>query len=118
MTSWDLPASSSYLRCSLSSPRLEGAGAVAPFCFTATVEVLERVCDESGSPRCEVDQGSEFVSRNLDVGTYQRGLTLRFSRPTKPTDDAATKVFNGLRTERLKPIGFYQLHTPEPNFEV
>ena len=30
-----------------------------------------------------VDQGSEFVSRDLDLWAYQRGITLDFSRPGK-----------------------------------
>ena len=35
-----------------------------------------------------VDQGAEFVSRDLDLWAYQRGVTLDFSRPGKPTDNA------------------------------
>ena len=35
-----------------------------------------------------VDQGSDFVSRNLDLWAYQRGVTRAFSRPGKPTDNA------------------------------
>ena len=33
-----------------------------------------------------VDQGTAFVSRDLDLWAYQRGVTLDFSRPGKPTD--------------------------------
>src|SRR5437773_9606678 len=33
-------------------------------------------------------QGTEFVSRDLDLWAYQRGVTLDFSRPGKPTDNA------------------------------
>jgi putative transposase len=33
-----------------------------------------------------VDQGTEFVSRDLDLWAYQRGVILDFSRPGKPTD--------------------------------
>jgi putative transposase len=32
----------------------------------------------------QVDQGTEFVSRDLDLWAYQRGVTLDFSRPGKP----------------------------------
>jgi putative transposase len=50
------------------------------------VEVLERVRREVGLPATiRVDQGSEFVSRDLDLWAYQRGVTLDFSRPGKPT---------------------------------
>jgi len=53
------------------------------------VEVLERVGREVGLPEAiRVDQGSEFVSRDLDLWAYQRGVTLDFSRPGKPTDNA------------------------------
>ena len=42
-----------------------------------------------------VDQGTEFVSRDLDLWAYQRGVTLDFSRPGKPTDNAFIETFNG-----------------------
>jgi putative transposase len=46
------------------------------------VQVLERACAESGYPQTiRVDQGSEFVSRDLDLWAYARGVTLDFSRP-------------------------------------
>jgi putative transposase len=51
------------------------------------VATLERVCRAVGYPRTiRVDQGSEFVSRDLDLWAYARGVTLDFSRPGKPTD--------------------------------
>jgi putative transposase len=44
---------------------------------------------EIGFPAAiRVDQGTEFVSRDLDLWAYQRGVTLHFSRPGKPTDNA------------------------------
>lgn len=56
---------------------------------TDVVEVLERVGRELGFPSAiRVDQGTEFVSRDLDLWAYQRGVTLDFSRPGKPTDNA------------------------------
>ena len=60
------------------------------------VKVLEGVCKEVGFPATiRVDQGSEFVSRDLDLWAYQRGVTLDFSRPGKPTDNAFIESFNG-----------------------
>jgi putative transposase len=57
------------------------------FCGADVVEVLERVGRAVGFPTViRVDQGSEFVSRDLDLWAYQRGVTLDFSRPGKPTD--------------------------------
>ena len=67
------------------------------------VETLERVRQQYGLPKViRVDQGSEFVSRDLDLWAYQRGVTLDFSRPGKPTDNAFIESFNGkLRAECL-----------------
>lgn len=42
-----------------------------------------------------VDQGSEFISRKLDLWAYMKGVTLDFSRPGKPTDNAFIESFNG-----------------------
>jgi putative transposase len=59
------------------------------------VATLERVCAKVGYPRtiC-VDHGSEFISRDLDLWAYAKGVTLVFSRPGKPTDtDVVEKPF-------------------------
>jgi len=39
--------------------------------------------------------GSELVSKDLDLWAYQRGVTLDFSRPGKPTDNAFIESLNG-----------------------
>lgn len=53
------------------------------------VTTLDRVCKSIGYPATiRVDQGSEFVSRDLDLWAYQNDVTLDFSRPGKPTDNA------------------------------
>ncbi len=60
------------------------------------VAVLERVGREVELPAAiRVDQGSEFVSRDLDLWAYQHGAMLDFSRPGKPTDNAFIEAFNG-----------------------
>jgi transposase InsO family protein len=57
-----------------------------------------------------VDQGSEFISRDLDLWAYQRGVTLDFSRPGKPTDNAFIEAFNArLRAECLNAHWFLSL---------
>lgn len=57
-----------------------------------------------------VDQGTEFVSRDLDLWAYQRGVTLDFSRPGKPTDNAFIEAFNGrFRAECLNTHWFLSL---------
>ena len=58
------------------------------------VATLDRVCRNIGYPKTiRVDQGSEFVSRDMDLWAYQRGVTLDFSRPGKPTDNAFIEAF-------------------------
>jgi len=60
------------------------------------VATLERLCREYGYPQSiRVDQGSEFVSRDLDLWAYQRDVVLDFSRPGKPTDNSLIESFNG-----------------------
>jgi len=50
----------------------------------------------SGLPkRLAVDNGPEFISRALDAWAYRNGVTLEFSRPGKPTDNAFVESFNG-----------------------
>jgi len=75
------------------------------------VRVLEGVCKEVGFPATiRVDQGSEFVSRDLDLWASQRGVTLDFSRPGKPTDNAFIESFNGkFRAECLNAHWFMTL---------
>jgi putative transposase len=58
------------------------------------VDVLEQVGRQVGFPKAiRVDQGTEFVSRDLDLWAYQRDVTLDFSRPGKPTDNAFIESF-------------------------
>jgi putative transposase len=75
------------------------------------VEVLERIGREVGFPATiRVDQGTEFVSRDLDLWAYQRGVTLDFSRPGKQTDNAFIESFNGkFRAECLNAHWFMSL---------
>ncbi len=75
------------------------------------VEVLEKVSREVGLPATiRVDQGTEFVSRDLDKWAYQRGVILDFSRPGKPTDNAFIESFNSrFRAECLNEHWFLTL---------
>ena len=66
-----------------------------------------------------MDQGSEFVSRDMDLWAYLRGVTLDFSRPGKPTDNAFIKAFNGrFRTECLNAHWFLTLADAAEKLEV
>ena len=75
------------------------------------VETMERVGRQYGLPKTiRVDQGTEFVSRDLDLWAYSRGVTLDFSRPGKPTDNAFIESFNGkFRAECLNAHWFMSL---------
>jgi putative transposase len=75
------------------------------------VETLERGAAEFGYPKTiRVDNGPEFVSRELDLWAYLKGVTLDFSRPGKPTDNAFIESFNGkFRTECLNANWFLSL---------
>ncbi len=83
------------------------------------VATLERVCQAMGYPKTiRVDQGSEFVSRDLDLWAYQKGVTLDFSRPGKPTDNAFIEAFNGrLRAECLNTHWFLTLDDAREKLE-
>ena len=45
--------------------------------------------------RIQVDNGSEFIGKELDRWAYDNNVTLDFSRPAKPTDNAFVESFNG-----------------------
>ena len=83
------------------------------------VLTLERICGNVGYPKTiRVDQGSEFVSRDLDLWAYQKGVTLDFSRPGKPTDNSFIKSFNGkFRTECLNAYWFLTLDDARQKME-
>jgi putative transposase len=75
------------------------------------VATLERACRSVGYPRTiRLDQGSEFISRDLDLWAYQRGVELDFSRSGKPMDNAFIELFNGkFRSECLNAHWFQTL---------
>jgi len=75
------------------------------------VEDLKAAAKEYGIPkRIRVDNGPEFVSKELDLWAYLHGVTLDFSRPGKPTDNAFIESFNSsLRKECLNQSWFLSL---------
>ena len=76
------------------------------------VDTLERVTKVYGMPKTiRVDNGPEFVSRDLDLWAYMNGVTLDFSRPGKPTDNAFVELFNGSPFQSRVPE---YLLVPEP----
>lgn len=65
------------------------------------VATLDRACRKIGYPKTiRVDNGSEFISRDMDLWAYQRGVTLDFSRPGKPTDNIPGKRGSASRLEQ------------------
>lgn len=84
------------------------------------VATLDRVCLELGFPKTiRVDQGSEFVSRDLDLWAYAHGVVLDFSRPGKPTDNAFIEAFNGrFRAECLNAHWFLSLADAREKLEA
>lgn len=75
------------------------------------VRTLEEVCREVGYPQTiRVDNGSEFISRDMDLWAYSNDVILDFSRPGKPTDNAFIESFNGsFRSECLNAHWFMNL---------
>lgn len=60
--------------------------------------------------RFQTDNGSEFISKALDKWAYENGVTIDFSRPGKPTDNALIESFNGsFRDECLNVHWFLSL---------
>jgi putative transposase len=59
------------------------------------VQVLERVAKEHGKPRTiQVDNGPEFISKDVDLWAYWNHVKLDFSRPGKPADNAYIESFD------------------------
>jgi putative transposase len=57
-----------------------------------------------------VDNGGEFISKQLDAWAYASGVKLDFIRPGKPVDNAYIESFNGrLRDECLNTNLFFKL---------
>jgi putative transposase len=60
------------------------------------VATLERIAQAYGRPkRIRVDNGPEFISKDLDLWAWLHGVELDFSWPGKPTDNAFAESFNG-----------------------
>ncbi len=83
------------------------------------VQTLERICRQTGYPKTiRVDQGFEFISRDLDLWAYQKDVELDFSRPGKPTDNAYIESFNGkFRAECLNTHWFMSLDDARSKME-
>ncbi len=84
------------------------------------VSVLVRLaCDRTLPKTIRVDNGPEFTSKVLDQWAYANGVTLDFSRPGKPTDNAFIESFNGsIRAECLNENWFLSLDDAKEKTEA
>lgn len=76
------------------------------------VEVMEALKKENGllPGRIQVDNGSEFISKEFDRWAYENKVTLDYSRPGTPTDNPFIESFNGsFRDECLNTHWFLSL---------
>lgn len=75
------------------------------------VTALERITTTQGFPkRIKVDNGPEFISKDLDRWAYWNHVELDFSRPGKPSDNALVEAFNSrFRQECLNQHWFLSL---------
>jgi len=75
------------------------------------VTTLERIASAYGRPkRIRVDNGPEFISKELDLWAWLHSVELDFSRPGNPTDNAFAESFNGrFREECLNAYWFLSL---------
>ena len=73
--------------------------------------MLDELIDRGGKPsRIQVDNGSEFTSKSMDLWAYLNKVKLDFSRPGRPTDNASIESFNGkFRAECLNENWFLSL---------
>ena len=83
-------------------------------------QALEQASQEYGLPKCiRVDNGPEFVCRNLDFWAYSQEVQLDFSRPGTPTDNAFIEAFNSrFRHECLNQHWFLDMAEPKETIEA
>jgi len=84
------------------------------------VAVLNKLIQTRGTPRSiRVDNGSEFTSKVVDQWAYWNKVTLDFSRPGKPTDNAYIEAFNGrFRQECLNENWFLSMVDAQEKVEA
>lgn len=84
------------------------------------IAVLDRLGRLRRRPRTiSVDNGPEFASKALDAWAYRKGVTLDFSRPGKPTDNAVVEAFNArARAECLNVHWFETLEEARRTIET
>ncbi|MCI1786200.1 MAG: IS3 family transposase [Bacteroidales bacterium] len=87
---------------------------------TDVVNTLEKIHHNRGiiPKRIQVDNGPEFISKELDRWAWENKVTLDFSRPGRPTDNPFIESFNGsFRDECLNTNWFLSLQDAEDKIE-
>ena len=84
------------------------------------IRVLEQVTNWRGKPkRIRVDNGPEFISSALGLWCEEKGITLQFIQPGKPTQNAYIESFNGkFRDECLNDNVFVSLNSAQKIIEI
>lgn len=85
------------------------------------VGVLEQLRIGAGiiPKRIQTDNGSEFVSKEMDRWAYEHQVTMDYSRPGKPTDNPFVESFNGsFRDECLNAHWFLSLEDAVQKIEA
>jgi putative transposase len=93
------------------SPRIRGLDVAT---------TLEQITRRHGFPkRIKVDNGPEFISKDLDRWAYWNHVELDFSRPGKPSDNALVEAFNSrFRQECLNEHWFLTLEDAYTKIET
>jgi putative transposase len=87
----------------------------------AVVRIMDDVKQYHGitPERIQVDNGSEFISKDLDRWAYENNVTLDFSRAGKPKDNTYIESFNGsFRDECLNINWFISLEDAEKKVDA
>lgn len=85
------------------------------------VAALEELKHQRGivPVRIQTDNGSEFISKEVDHWAYENNVTMDYSRPGKPTDNPFVESFNGsFRDECLNAHWFLSLEDAAVKIEV
>lgn len=84
------------------------------------VQVLDFLKQEKGvvPQRLQTDNGSEFISKEVDRWAYDNQVTMDYSRPGTPTDNPFIESFNGsFRDECLNAHWFLSLEDAKEKIE-
>lgn len=78
-----------------------------------------RMCRGLVPQRIQTDNGSEFISKEMDRWAYENKVTMDYSRPGKPTDNPFVESFNGsFRDECLNAHWFLSLEDAVEKIEA